>query len=83
MYELARFAPQPFDPSMIDRVERTARDLGYSVKRMPSGAGHDAQMFAPNCPTAMVFVPNKDGISHNTTEYAKPDDIGAGGPTCC
>ena len=78
IHELARFAPQPFDPAMVDRVERTARDLGYAAKRMPSGAGHDAQMFAPNCPTAMVFVPNKDGISHNTTEYAKPDDIGAG-----
>ena len=45
---------------------------------MPSGAGHDAQMFAPNCPTAMIFVPSKDGLSHNIKEYTSPDEIGSG-----
>jgi N-carbamoyl-L-amino-acid hydrolase len=45
---------------------------------MPSGAGHDAQMFAPNCPTAMIFVPSKDGISHNIREHTDAADIQAG-----
>lgn len=75
---LARFAPVDFDPAMIDRVERTASDLGHSVRRMPSGAGHDAQSFAPNCPTAMIFVPSVGGISHNVTEFTDPSDLEAG-----
>jgi len=75
---LARFAPVEFDSSMIGLVEETAGKLGYSVKRLPSGAGHDAQMFAPNCPTAMIFVPSQDGISHNTREHTEPAHIQAG-----
>lgn len=75
---LARFAPVNFAPEMIDLVESTARALGHSVCRMPSGAGHDAQMFAPNCPTAMIFVPSKDGISHNIREHTDAADIQAG-----
>ena len=75
---LARFAPVAFDPRMVGLVERTARDLGLTVRRLPSGAGHDAQMFAPRCPTAMIFVPNRDGISHNVAEHSEPEAIGAG-----
>ena len=45
---------------------------------MPSGAGHDAQMMARICPTAMVFTPSKDGISHNPAEYTAPDELKAG-----
>jgi N-carbamoyl-L-amino-acid hydrolase len=75
---LARFEPVDFDPEMIGLVAETAERLGHSVKRMPSGAGHDAQMFAPNCPTAMIFVPSKDGISHNVSEYTAPEDLRAG-----
>ncbi len=75
---LARFAPVEFDREMVDRVADTAEALGHSVKRMPSGAGHDAQMFAPNCPAAMIFVPSKDGISHNVHEYTAPGEIRAG-----
>jgi len=75
---LARFDPVAFDPAMVDLVERTARELGYPVRRMPSGAGHDAQMFAPNCPTAMVFVPSAGGLSHNPAEYTAPEEIRAG-----
>ncbi len=75
---LARFEPVEFDPDMVARVAETADALGHSVQRMPSGAGHDAQMFAPNCPTAMVFVPSKDGISHNVREYTAPAKIQAG-----
>ncbi len=75
---LARFAPVEFDEEMVTRVAETAEALGHSVRRMPSGAGHDAQMFAPNCPTAMIFVPSKGGISHNVREYTAPEEIRAG-----
>ncbi len=75
---LARFAPVEFEPQMIDLVEAKAKALGHSVRRLPSGAGHDAQMFAPNCPTAMIFVPSKDGISHNIHEHTDPADLEAG-----
>jgi N-carbamoyl-L-amino-acid hydrolase len=42
---------------------------------MPSGAGHDAQMFARVCPSAMVFVPSVEGISHNPSEFTAPEDL--------
>ncbi|WP_148254148.1 Zn-dependent hydrolase [Aidingimonas lacisalsi] len=76
--QLARFEPVPFDPAMVDRVEAAARTQGLSVMRMPSGAGHDAQMLARVCPTSMIFVPSVDGISHNIEEYTAPDDLEAG-----
>jgi len=76
--KLARFAPVAFDEQLISLVESKARELGHSVQRLPSGAGHDAQMFAPNCPTAMIFVPSKDGISHNIREYTDSTHIEAG-----
>jgi len=75
---LARFQPVEFDPAMIELVEATARRLGHSTKRMPSGAGHDAQMLARVCPTSMVFVPSVNGLSHNIAEYTTPSDISAG-----
>jgi len=75
---LARFEPVPFAPQIVDRVESLAREHGHKVKRLPSGAGHDAQMLARVCPAGMIFVPSVGGISHNITEYTKPDDIGAG-----
>ncbi|MCP5156421.1 MAG: Zn-dependent hydrolase [Ectothiorhodospiraceae bacterium] len=75
---LARFEPVAFDPGVVAMVEETARALGHSVRRMPSGAGHDAQAFAPNCPTGMVFVPSVGGISHNVREHTEAPDIGAG-----
>ncbi|WP_029007782.1 Zn-dependent hydrolase [Azospirillum halopraeferens] len=75
---LARFAPVPFDPAVVELVERTARGLGLTVRRLPSGAGHDAQMFAPNAPTGMIFVPSRDGISHNVAEHTDPAQLEAG-----
>jgi len=75
---LARFDPVAFDPAMIERIERNAHQLGLSVKRMPSGAGHDAQMLARICPSAMIFIPSVGGISHNIKEYTAPKDIEAG-----
>jgi N-carbamoyl-L-amino-acid hydrolase len=75
---LAQFDPVAFDPRVIDLVEATARRLDLSVMRMPSGAGHDAQMLARVCPTGMVFVPSRGGVSHNPTEYTSPEHLGAG-----
>lgn len=75
---LARFAPVPFSPVVIDRVAANAAALGLSLKRMPSGAGHDAQMLARICPAGMIFVPSQGGISHNVTEYTDPAEIAAG-----
>jgi N-carbamoyl-L-amino-acid hydrolase len=75
---LSRFAPVVFDPFVVDLVEATARRLGHSTLRLPSGAGHDAQMLARVCPAGMVFVPSVGGISHNPAEYTAPDDLVAG-----
>jgi beta-ureidopropionase / N-carbamoyl-L-amino-acid hydrolase len=75
---LARFEPVTFDPAVIDLVERTARGRGHSVLRLPSGAGHDAQMLARVCPTGMVFVPSRGGVSHNPAEYTEPEHLAAG-----
>jgi len=75
---LARFEPVAFDPAMIALVERTAERLGHPVMRLPSGAGHDAQMLARVCPTAMIFTPSVGGISHNPAELTAPADLEAG-----
>src|SRR5215207_7826315 len=75
---LARFEPVAFASAMIDLVEATADRLGHSVMRLPSGAGHDAQMLARVCPTGMVFVPSRGGVSHNPTEFTEPDHLAAG-----
>lgn len=75
---LVRFEPVVFDPALVDRVEARAQTRGLSTRRMPSGAGHDAQMLARVCPTAMIFTPSVGGISHNVREYTAPADIEAG-----
>ena len=59
----------------MDQIEQLATTLGLSTKRMPSGAGHDAQMLARICPTGMIFVPSVDGVSHNPTEYTDEQDL--------
>ena len=75
---LARFEPVEFDARMIDAVHATAVRLGHSTMRMPSGAGHDAQMLARVCPTSMVFVPSVNGLSHNIAEFTDTTDLQAG-----
>ncbi len=75
---LARFEPVSFHPELVQLVEKTGRDLGYTVRRLPSGAGHDAQMLARKCPAAMIFVPSAGGLSHNVREHTEPADLIAG-----
>ena len=76
--ELVRFDPVDFDNEMINSVKDAANLLGYSHKTMPSGAGHDAQMMASMCPSTMIFIPSKDGISHNVTEFSSDEAVEAG-----
>jgi N-carbamoyl-L-amino-acid hydrolase len=75
---LARFEPVSFDPEVVRLIETTAGRLGHSVRRLPSGAGHDAQMLARICPAGMIFVPSAGGISHNVKEFTAPPDLEAG-----
>jgi beta-ureidopropionase / N-carbamoyl-L-amino-acid hydrolase len=75
---LARFEPVAFDESVVDLVESASQRLGYSTMRLPSGAGHDAQMLARVCPTAMIFTPSVHGISHNPAEHTDVADLEAG-----
>jgi beta-ureidopropionase / N-carbamoyl-L-amino-acid hydrolase len=75
---LARFEPVIFDRGVVSLIEATAGHLGFSHRRMTSGAGHDAQMLARICPTAMIFVPSLKGISHNPAEHTEPADLEAG-----
>ena len=70
--------PTAFDTALVDEVEGAARDLGYSVQRMVSGAGHDSLHTAKFAPTTMIFVPCEGGVSHNEAEAATPEDLAAG-----
>ena len=76
--KLARFLPTSFNKEKVNMVESKAKELGYSTKRMHSTAGHDAQIISRMCPTAMIFVPSVDGISHNINEFTHESDIEAG-----
>jgi N-carbamoyl-L-amino-acid hydrolase len=70
--------PTHFHPQIVSAVETAARDLGYSHRRITSGAGHDACNLNTVMPAAMIFVPCKDGVSHNELEDATQDDCAAG-----
>lgn len=72
---LARFEPVEFDADVIELVEQICLGVTPLTMRMPSGAGHDAQMLARVCPTAMIFVPSHDGISHNPAEHTDDADL--------
>src|SRR6185437_13015083 len=73
-----RKEPTVFNPKLVDAVENAAKTLGYTHRRITSGAGHDACNLATVVPAAMVFVPCKDGISHNELEDATQLDCTAG-----
>lgn len=75
---LARFAPVAFDETVVALVEAAAGKRGLSTLRMPSGAGHDAQVLARVCPTGMIFVPSRAGVSHNPAEHTDPEHLEAG-----
>ncbi|MBX9907232.1 MAG: Zn-dependent hydrolase [Beijerinckiaceae bacterium] len=73
--DLARFPATPFTEALIATVEQSAAELGLPIRRMISGAGHDAQMMARLCPTAMIFIPSIGGLSHNPAEFSTDEDM--------
>ena len=73
--ELARFQPVAFSDKIVSLLEDSAKKSSIPYLKMLSGAGHDAQLMAHRYPAAMVFVPSKDGISHNPAEHTDLDDI--------
>ena len=75
---LSRTKHAAFPENLVSLVENKARSLGYSTKKMPSGAGHDAQIMHTICPSAMLFVPSVEGRSHCPEEYTSPEDVGNG-----
>lgn len=70
--------PTPFAPELVDLVERTTQSLGFSHRRIVSGAGHDSLYLARVAPTTMIFVPCAEGLSHNEAEDAEPAHLAAG-----
>jgi allantoate deiminase len=66
--------PTPMDERIVDALETAAQATGEPYRRMHSGAAHDTMCVADRVPTAMVFVPCKDGVSHHPTEDASPAD---------
>ena len=76
--QVSYFAPTPFHPDCVGAVRNATEKLGYSVMDVVSGAGHDAIYAARLAPAGMIFVPCKDGISHNEIEDAKPGHLEAG-----
>jgi N-carbamoyl-L-amino-acid hydrolase len=73
--------PVQFAVELVDTIRETARRLGYASLDMLSGAGHDAMNVARVAPTGMIFVPCKDGLSHNEAESAESADLAAGAHT--
>lgn len=76
--QVVYFPPQPFDARLVEAVRGGARRLGHCAMDVISGAGHDAVYLARVAPAAMIFVPCKDGISHNEIEDARPEHLEAG-----
>jgi N-carbamoyl-L-amino-acid hydrolase len=76
--ETNAIVPAPTDVRVRGEIDETAKQLGFTTKTMPSGAGHDAQEIAPIAPVGMIFIPSRDGISHSPREFSTPEDIANG-----
>jgi N-carbamoyl-L-amino-acid hydrolase len=70
--------PAPTDERLRDLIARAADELGFTSRRMPSGAGHDAQNLANIAPIGMIFVPSGGGISHSPDEFTSAQDMANG-----
>ena len=81
--ELMRIDAAPFDDDCIETVAMAADEVGCSYTRLVSGAGHDASYLNQLAPTAMIFVPSVDGVSHRESEYTEWDDVVAGTEVLC
>jgi len=78
LQRVSYYPPCPFHPDCVDAVRAATARLGYSTMDVVSGAGHDAIYVARLAPAGMIFVPCKDGISHNEIEDAQPAHLEAG-----
>ncbi len=67
-----------FDQGLQERIAAAAQEVGVASMRMLSAAGHDARHMAPLCPSAMIFIPCRGGISHSPQEWAEPQHVAAG-----
>lgn len=76
--EISRLTPVACDRRLTDILESVTRESGLVGQRMPSGAAHDAQIIGDTIPTAMIFVPSRDGLSHSQAEWTPWEDIVAG-----
>ena len=75
---IAQDHPVEMHPAMIREIEEAVKFVGVEYMTMPSGAGHDAMHWAEAVPTGMIFIPCRDGISHNPAEFTEMDDIVTG-----
>lgn len=75
---IAQDHPVEMHPAMIREIEEAVKSVDVEYMIMPSGAGHDAMHWAEAVPTGMIFIPCRDGISHNPAEFAEMDDIVTG-----
>lgn len=78
LQRVSYFPPCPFHPECVSQVREAAAMLGYATMDVVSGAGHDAIYAARVAPAGMIFVPCKDGVSHNEIEDARPEHLEAG-----
>ncbi|MFK3704544.1 Zn-dependent hydrolase [Klebsiella sp. NPDC088457] len=76
--EVSHYPAAPFHPDCRQAIADAAALLGYPSREIVSGAGHDAVYMSYLAPTGMIFIPCKDGISHNEIEYASPEHVTAG-----
>ena len=76
--EEMRKSPTALDPMVQQCIEDSCKKLGYSWRRMNSGAGHDAMIFARIWPTGMVFLPSHKGLTHHPDELIPPEDLAKG-----
>lgn len=77
--EIWSMPPVEFSPQCRSAIQRAVDMLGYPSMEMISGAGHDAMYLSSITPTGMIFIPCRDGLSHNELEYAAPEHLVAGG----
>ena len=68
--------PAPMFRPLMQKFEKAAKDLGIPYQIQPSWAGRDSMILSHRLPTAMLFVPSKNGISHSPEEYTDANDIG-------
>ncbi len=76
--DLGQDQPRKFNQTIAEISEHSCKTLAYQYRYMYSGAGHDAMNFAPICPTSMIFIPCKNGISHSPKESVTESQIEKG-----